>query len=169
MQAIQVGKIVNTHGLKGMLKVYPYTNSAENFEHFNTLYADDQLTVQLNISQVKFQKNMVLIKFKEYNHINEVMHLKNTFLYAKKSDVDQQMAADEYYVDDLIGLTVVDNSGKQLGVVEAFRDGAKQIILEINHAGYIWYLPFVDAFVEQVDQDQRQLHVSLIEGIYSEN
>ncbi len=169
MQALQVGKIVNTHGLKGMLKVYPYTNTAQDFENFKKLYADSALTLELTIAQLKYQKNMVLVKFKEFDHINDVLHLKNTTLYAKKCDVDQQLADGEYYVDDLIGLAVVDTNGRLLGSVKAFRDGAKQIVLEIDHDGNIWYLPFVDAFIKEVDQVNRQLHVSLIEGIYNED
>ncbi len=169
MQALQVGKIVNTHGLKGMVKVYPYTNTAEDFEHFKTLYSDSELTSELNISHLKYQKNMVIVKFKEFNNIDEVMCLKNTILYAKKCDFDQQLDDDEYFVEDLIGLTVVDSNGKVLGYVKAFRDGSKQIVLEIDHDGYIWYLPFVDAFVEEVDQAKQLMRVSLIEGIYSEN
>ncbi len=169
MQAVQVGKIVNTHGIKGMLKVYPYTNSADDFVHFKTLYIDSDLTTALNITQIKQHKNTLIIKFKQFDNINDVLHLKNTVLYAKKSDVDQQLDEDEYYIEDLMGLTVIDNHDKVLGVVKAFRDGAKQIVLEIDHAGHVWYLPFVDAFVEEVDLAKRQLRVSLIEGIYSED
>ncbi len=152
-----------------MLKVYPYTNSAEDFAHFKTLYTDSDLTVELNITQFKQHKNMLIIKFKEFDNINEVLHLKNTVLYAKKCDVDQQLDEDEYYIEDLMGLTVLDNNDAVLGVVKAFRDGAKQIVLEVDHDGHIWYLPFVDAFIEEVDQVNRQLRVHLIEGIYSEN
>ncbi len=169
MQLLQVGKIVNTHGLKGMVKVYPYTNLAQDFERFKTLYLGATDQAALVVSALKYHKNLVIVKFKGLDCIEDVEHLKNRLLYADKSQADQLLADDEYYIEDLIGLSVIDTAGKSLGVVCAFRDSGRQVVLEVEQRGSIWYLPFVDAFIERVDLAKKQLQVQLIEGIYSED
>ncbi len=169
MQGLQVGKIVNTHGLNGMVKVYPYTNVPQDFERFTVLYRRADLTGQLEIKQIKYHKQLVIIKFKGLDRIDDVLPLKQTLLYADKALADSQLAEDEYYIEDLIGATVVDGDGRSLGVVAAFRDGAQQVVLEVDHAGHLWFLPFVDAFVKSVDQVAGVIQVSLIEGMYGED
>ncbi len=169
MQLLEVGKIVNTHGLKGMVKIYPYTNLAQDFERFKTLYLGADGKETLIVSALKYHENLVIVKFKGLDCIEDVERLKNHLLYAEKSQADQLLADDEYYIEDLLGLAVIDSVGKSLGVVCAFRDSGRQVVLEVDQQGNIWYLPFVEAFVERVDLAKRQLQVQLIEGIYSED
>ncbi len=166
---MQVGKIVNTHGLNGMVKVFPYTNSPQDFERLDCVYMDETLMQKMVISKVKYHKNMVIVKFEGYDHIDDVEHLKNHFIYIDKVDAAEQLDAGEYYIEDLIGMAIVDQSGASRGVVVSYRESSRQTVLEIEQNGNIWFLPFVDAFVEQVDLDDGIIQVTLIEGICSED
>ena len=75
---LEIGKIVNTHGLRGEVKVVPWTDSAEDFEYISSAYIKIKNEYKkLTISSVKYQKNNVIVKFKEYNDINEIEPYKN--------------------------------------------------------------------------------------------
>ncbi len=169
MQVLQVGKIVNTHGLNGMVKVYPYTNAPQDFARFKKLYLTADLSAPLKVTAVKYHKNLVIVKFEGLNGIDDVLRLKNSLLYAEKDAADHQLADDEYFIEDLIGLAVLGDDGSALGRVCAFRESAQQVVLEVADGAHIWYLPFVDAFVETVDFTAGQLHVKLIAGLYGED
>ncbi len=166
---MQVGKIVNTHGLNGMVKIFPYTNSPEDFERLDCVYMDEALTQKMVISKVKYHKNMVIVKFKGYDHIADVERLKNHFIYMDKVDAADQLAEGEYYIEDLIGMTIVDQNDNNCGTVVSYRESSRQTVLEVEQNDKIWFLPFVDAFVEAVNLDDETIHVTLIEGMYSED
>lgn len=166
---LNIGKIVNTHGLKGHVKVYPYTNQQTDFESFKSVYLDQSLTKRLQVTQIKYQQTMVILKFKDYNHINEVLSLKEQLLYADKDQLVTDLADDEYFIDDLIGMQVIDQDQRPCGEVTSYRETTQQVVLEISHQGRHWFLPFVDAFVVEVDSVNRQLLVKLIEGLFYED
>lgn len=166
---LNIGKIVNTHGLKGHVKVYPYTNQLTDFESFKSVFLDPSLTKRLQVTQVKYQQAMVILKFKDYNHINEVLPLKEQLLYVDKDQLAADLADDEYFIDDLIGMQVVDQNQRACGEITGYRETTQQVVLEITHQGRQWFLPFVDAFIVAVDHTNQQLVVNLIEGLFNED
>ncbi len=162
---IEVGKIVSTHGLAGYLKVYPYINEITDFEFYKSIIIDNK---GFKISQVKYKKNTVLLKLREFNHINEVQHLIGKEIFVQKSQLLDSLAEDEYLLTDLIGLKVYNQDGELLGEVSDMRQTSSQTTLIINGEKGEWFLPFVDAFVETVDLE-KGLTVKLIEGLIDEN
>lgn len=164
-KVLKIGTIVNMHGLKGEVKVYPHTNDLKRFEMVGHVYLDEALTKTLTIEGVKYQKNMVILKFKGFNHINEVEGLKQKDLFIDRETQGIDLEDEEFYIADLIGMTLVDEAGHTHGIVKDVLQLKMQDVLEIEEKGSIWFMPFVDPFIIEVQLDAKQLIVSLIEGI----
>jgi len=153
------------HGLKGEVKVYPYTNDHKRFEEVGCVYLDKQFTKPLTIEHVKYLKNMVILKFKGFNHINEVEGLKQREIYVDRETQGIDLEDEEFYIADLIGLALFDESGALHGRVKDVLQLKMQDVLEIEENGAIWFMPFVDAFIIEVDLEEKRLVVQLLEGI----
>lgn len=105
---LRVGVISSTHGVRGEVKVYPTTDDVNRFKKLKTVILDtgrDQIT--LSIESVKFFKNMVILKFKEFNNINEIEKYKGKDLLICR-DQAVKLAPNENFITDLIGLKVRD-------------------------------------------------------------
>jgi 16S rRNA processing protein RimM len=163
--ALNIGKIVNMHGLKGEVKVYPYTNDMKRFEEVGVVYTDKACTKALKIQGVKYQKSMVIVKFEGYDHINAVEHFKQVDLYIDRDTQGIDLDDEEFYIADLIGVMVVDQDGKSHGIIKDVLQLKAQDVLEIEENGTKWFLPFVDPFIIEVDLQKNTVIVSLIEGI----
>lgn len=164
-RALHIGTIVNMHGLKGEVKVYPHTNDLKRFEEVGHVYLDKALTKTLTIENVKYQKNMVILKFKGFSHINEVEGLKQRELYIDRETQGIDLEDSEFYIADLIGMTLVDEAGVQHGKVKDVLQLKMQDVLEVEENGTTWFLPFVDQFILEVDQEEHRIVVALLEGI----
>ena len=114
---LEVGQIVNTYGIKGFVKVVPLVDNNNQFKSFKKLYIQEKKNLkELNIEEVKFSKNLVLLKFKGIDTIEQAEELRNTYLQAKRSDIKLEKGA--YFIVDLIGLEVYTEEGKLLGILK---------------------------------------------------
>ena len=114
---LEVGKIVNTYGIKGFVKVVPLVDNNNQFEKFKVLYMQNGTNTQeLQIEQVKFYKDFVLIKFKGIETIDQAENLKNIYIKAKRSDINLENGA--HFIVDLIGLNVYTQEGEFLGILK---------------------------------------------------
>lgn len=163
--ALHIGTIVNMHGLKGEVKVYPHTNDLKRFEAIGRVYLDKAFKKSLEIENVKYQKNMVILKFKGINHINDVEGYRQQELYINRETQGIDLEDEEFYIADLIGLQLVDETGQEHGIVKDVMQLKMQDVMEIEEKGKIWFLPFVDPFIIEVDLASKKLIVALIEGI----
>ena len=85
---LEVGQIVNTYGIKGFVKVVPLVDNNNQFKSFKTLYIQDKENLkELHIEEVKFSKNLVLLKFKGIETIEQAEELRNIYIQAKRSDI----------------------------------------------------------------------------------
>ncbi len=165
MSKIKLGKVVGTHALAGYVRIYPYINDISDFEAYPSLEVAGE---NLEVAKVKYKKNIVLLKFRTYNHINEVGHLIGKEVFVDKELAESLLEDDEYLLDDLIGLAVINQAGESLGKVVDMRQTPSQTTLIIKGEKGEWFLPFVDAFVLDVDLD-KGISVQLIEGLIDEN
>lgn len=111
MDLYQVGAITQTHGVRGEVKVFPLTDDVMRFKNMKDLILDtgrEQIT--LEVTSARPQKNLVILKFKGYDSINDVEKYKGAKLYVTK---ENRVACDEdeYFIADLIGLSVVTEEG----------------------------------------------------------
>lgn len=167
MKSLCVGKIVNTHGIKGDLKIQAYTNTLERFKDFEYIYLDSNLneSKKMEIISCKIHKNNVLLKFKGLEDINLVEKYKNKEIYIDADVQGYEMEEDEYLIADLIGLVVVDEKEGEVGEIVDVIKNKSQELLVIEEGENTWYLPFVSEFVKEIDFDENVMNVTLIEGL----
>lgn len=167
MEQVIVGKIVNTHGIKGELKVKTSTDFIEErFAKGAHLYIDENgVKKEMIVKSHRFHKGHVLVCFEGYQDINLVEKYKGCLLYADK-DVDL-LDEGEYYVGDLIGCEVY-NQGELIGKVKDIQLYEHHDLLVVEGKQKIM-IPYVDAFVEAEDIENKRIDVLLIEGFYDED
>ena len=126
MESILIGKIVNTHGIKGEVKVYPYTDDIDNLSKIKEVYFDEKLNDKHKVKSCKIQKNMLIMKLESINIVEEAAKLKDTNLYIVKQDISDM--EDTYYVEDLIGMDVIDENENLIGTITyVFNTGANDV------------------------------------------
>ena len=128
MDRLEVGKIVNTHGLKGEVKIVTWTDYPEVFEDLEYVFAKKRNEeIKLNLKQIKYQKNNIIAKFSEINSIEEAETFKNCVLTCDR-DMLGELPEGVYYIADLIGCEVFDENGESLGKIsDVFNTGANDI------------------------------------------
>lgn len=162
MEKIKIGKIVNTVGLKGEVKVYNYSDSIEIYETIESIYVEDRLTV---IENVRAQKNMVILKLEGADDRNAAEALRGKELYITEDDLPE-LPEGQYYVRDLIGMSVTEEDGNLLGHVTDVLQNTAQDIFEVeSENGNKLLIPKVDQFVLDIDAEKREITVRLIEGM----
>ena len=114
---LEVGQIVNSYGIKGFVKVKPLVDNNNQFQSFKTLYIQNGKNVQeLNVEEVKFSKDLVLLKLKGIETIEQAETLRNVYIKAKRSDIKLEEGA--HFIVDLIGLEVYTQEGNFLGTIK---------------------------------------------------
>lgn len=160
MNKIEVGKIVNTQGLKGEVRVYPYTSYKERFEEMKYIYMGEDLE-KVEITRVYYKKNMVILKLKGYNSISEVEGLKDRMLYTERRELPE----DEFYIRDLIGLVAYDGDVVIGKVKDVLTDRVQDLYVIEKEGGGEVLIPAVDAFLKDIDLEGGKIVFSLIEGM----
>lgn len=167
---IKFGLIANTHGIRGQVKIL--TNSdfkKERLKKGSFLYIQDKFKtiepIKLEIKSWSPNKTFDIIGFVGLDNINDVERYKNFNIYVD-DDVDLKLAPNEYLQSDLKGCVVEDMDGRIIGVVQQIANFGAQDCLEIKtNSDEIKYIPFVDAFVKDVDTLQSKIKVELIAGL----
>ena len=160
MKLLKIGKIVNTFGIKGELKVLSESEFIEDrFRVKETVYLEDGTA--LVISSFREHKGNVLIKVNDSNDINEIEYLKNKDLYIDQNDLPT--LEDDYYLFELEDLNVYVDDEHVGQVIEVFKPA--QTLLRIKLEDREILLPFVDAFVKSVSLKDKRIDVNLIEGL----
>ena len=125
----QIGIISKPHGLHGEVNVFPTTDDPARFKKLKKVIMESGRDgrIELNVQSVKFFKKFVIVKFKEFNTIEDVEKLRGKELIIPRSDA-QKLGKNEYYASDLIGLTICDEEGNELGVLkEVISTGANDV------------------------------------------
>ena len=166
MDLLEVGKIVNTHGLRGEVKVVPWTDYPEQFEDIEYAYVKTKDDYErLTLSGVKYQKGNIIVRFKEITDINDAEKYKNRVLYAER-DMLGELPDGVYYIADLIGLTVVTDDGREIGKISDVINTGASDIYEVKREGMKNLLiPVTDETVLNVDIDGGSVTVHLIDGL----
>ena len=163
MDLLEVGKIINTHGLRGEVKVIPWTDTPDVFEDLETVYLKNNDV--LTISSVKYQKNNLIVKFKELGDINEAEKLKNQVLYAERSALGE-LPEGVYYIADLIGLSARKETGEEVGKIkDVLQTGANDIYVVARGGAKDLLVPVIPNVVLSVDIDGGEVTVSLPDGL----
>jgi len=165
----RIGVITTTHGLKGEVKVFPTTEDPGRFEDLEKCYLKDKNEYKpLTVSSVRYFKNLVILGFKEYTDIDQVMPLRSKELYVDREHAIP-LEEGEYYVADILGCDVLDEEGKKLGILEDYMETGAQDVYRIRRDnGKEFLLPAVDEFIKKVDVEGRKMIIRLIPGMADE-
>lgn len=163
---LRVGVITSPHGIKGEVKVFPTTDDAKRFKELKKVILDTgKEYIPMEIEHVKFFKNMVILKFKGYDNINEIEKYKSRDLLITR-DQAVDLAPDEYFITDLIGFAVVSDQGVELGTLkDVLETGANDVYVVAMKDGKELMLPAIGDCILNVDLEQRRMEVHVLEGL----
>lgn len=165
-QTLRVGVISSTHGIKGEVKVFSTTDEPERFKKLKTVILDtgrEQTT--LTIEGVKFFKNMVILKFKEFNDINEVEKYKGKDLLITREQAGTP-GPDENYIVDLIGLKVVTDEGAEFGTMkDVILTGANDVYVIADPNGKEYLFPAIKQCILDVNLETQTMTVHIMDGL----
>lgn len=165
-EMLRVGVISSTHGVRGEVKVYPTTDDPERFLDLDEVTLDaGREQIVLEIQNVKFFKNMVILKFKGYDNINDIEKYKGRDLLIRR-DQAVELEEDEYFVTDLIGLKVEAEDGTVLGELkEVMPTGANDVYIVRQENGKELLLPAIKDCILDVDLEQGIMKIHVMDGL----
>ncbi|MBE5971509.1 MAG: 16S rRNA processing protein RimM [Lachnoclostridium sp.] len=163
---LRVGVITSTHGVRGEVKVFPTTDDMNRFKKLKTVILDTGKEHKtLNVESVKFFKNMVILKFKGFDNINDVEMWRQKDLLITR-DQAVKLSPDENFIVDLIGLTVVTDEGETLGIMQdVLQTGANDVYIVKMASGKEVLLPAIKDCILNVDLEKGEMLVHVLDGL----
>ena len=167
-QYLEVGKITNTHGIKGELKLELWCDGIDYIRQFKTLYTDDRGNAALTLISARPQKNTAILKFAEINSVEQAQTYKNKILFGNRDDAEIDENAN--YIQDLIGCYVVDiNTEEEYGRVEDVVNYGASDILDIESGGKHSYVPLIPDIVKEINTDYQVIKILPMKGLFDED
>ena len=166
MKNLEIGQIVNTFGIKGFVKVNPWVNDVTRFDNLKKVYIKIRKSLkELEIEEVKYHKNQVLLKFKGIETVEQAEMIRNAILEIDRKDAIP-LEEGEYFIADLLESEVYTDEGEKLGIVEdIFNTGSNDIYVVKNELGKSILLPRIKDVFKDIDVENKKIIVHLIEGL----
>ncbi len=163
---LRVGVITSPHGLRGDVKVFPTTDDVNRFRKMKKAYIDTgKEKMPVNVEQVRFFKNMVILKFKEMNRIEDCEAYRNKDILVTR-DQAVKLAPDENFIADLIGLKVVTDKGEDFGnVKDIMQTAANDVYVIEGLNGKEYLFPSIKECILDVDLDAGVVTVHIMDGL----
>ena len=162
----EIGQIVNTFGIKGIVKVKPFTDDIKRFDNLKTVYIEKNNTQkEYEIEEIKYHKDMVLIKFKGVDTVEQAELLRNAYLIISRDSVEK-LEEGRYYIVDMLGLEVYTDEQVLLGTLDdIFNTGSNDIYVVKDKQGKQILLPAIQDVIKQIDMENRKMIVHLLPGL----
>jgi len=163
---LQVGVITSPHGLKGEVKVFPTTDDVQRFKKLKEVILDTgKESIKLEIMGVKFFKNLVILKFKGLDDINEVEQYRQKSLLIRREQ-SAPLKEGEYFITDLIGLQVFTEDGKEFGVLaDVMQTGANDVYIIKTLEAKEVLIPAIKDCVLNIDIKKQRMVIYLMPGL----
>lgn len=163
---LEIGQIVNTFGINGMVKVKPFTDDIKRFDNLQKIYVEtNKIKKQYEIEEVKYHKDMVLIKFKGIDKPEDAEALRNSYLKINRKD-EPELKEGTYYIVDLIGLDVYSDEGKELGKLDdIYNYGSSDIYVIKDELGKQLLLPAISDVIKEINLEEKKIVVHILEGL----
>lgn len=164
----QIGIISKPHGLHGEVNVFPTTDDPARFKKLKKVIMESGRDgrIELNVQSVKFFKKFVIVKFKEFNTIEDVEKLRGKELIIPRSAA-QKLGKNEYYASDLIGLTICDEEGNELGVLKEVISTGANDVYEMQREGEeeTILIPAISDCIKNVDIENGLITIHVMDGL----
>ena len=162
---LKVGVITTTHGIRGEVKVYPTTDADRFLDLEYVLLDTGREKRKLEIENVKYFKNLVILKFRGIDNINDIEMYKKRELWIPREEA-QELEEDEYYIADLIGMDVVLEDGSKFGTLkDVMETGANDVYVVEQDGASQLLLPAIKDCIRDIDMEQMVMTVYLMPGL----
>lgn len=166
-----VGKIVNTHGIRGEVRVISKTDFAEErYAKGNKLYLfmpDAKDPIELTVESHRVHKNFNLLTFKGYGNVNDVEKMKGGILKIREDQLTE-LEEDEFYFHEIIGCQVFTTDGEEIGKVrEILTPGANDVWVIKGKGGKDILIPYIEQIVKKVVIEEQTIIIEPMEGLLS--
>ena len=161
----EIGQIVNTSGLKGVIKVKPFTDDIKKFNNLKTIYIEIKGNlISFEIEKVYFNKNMVFLKLKGIDTVEQAENYRNYYLKIERKE--ENLEENSYYIVDIEECEVYTESNELLGkVLEVFSTGSNDVYVVNTEEGKQILLPAIKDVIKKVDIKNKKIIVHLLEGL----
>lgn len=161
----RVGVIANTHGIRGEVKVFPTTDDPKRYEWLKEVLLDTgKEKLPLEISRVRFFKNLVIVKFKGIDNINDIEKYKGSDLFITRENA-VPLEEDEYYIADIIGAVAYTEDGEKFGILKDVLETGANLVYVIGHEGKDVLVPAIPDCVKDVDVEGKKIVVHILPGL----
>ena len=162
----ELGQIVNTFGVKGLVKVKPFTDNCKQFESLKKIIVEkNKIANEMEIEEVKYHKNMILLKLKGIENMTFAEKLKGSYIKIHRSEA-RALEEGEYFIADIIGSEVYTDEGKCLGIVDdIYNSGAQDIYVVKDELGKQVLLPSIKDVILNIDIENQKVIVHLLKGL----
>ena len=166
LDLFRVGVIANTHGVKGEVKIFPTTDAPERFKKLKSVILDAKREkITLEIQSARFFKNLVIVKFKGIDNINDIEKYKGKDLLITREQA-VPLKKDEYFICDLIGCQVVTEDGTEVGeLTEVLQTAANDVVGVQGKGKKEILVPYIDDCVKAVSMEEKKVTVELLPGM----
>ncbi len=163
---LRVGIIANTHGIRGEVKVYPTTDDVNRFKDLKQVILDTgKEKIDLHITSVKFFKQIVILKFKEFNNINDIERYKGCDLYVTRENA-VPLDENEFFIADLIGCQVKTDEDTELGELsDVMTTGANDVFIVRTEDGKELLLPYIEDCIKNIDIENKTIIAHILPGL----
>ena len=156
---LPAGEIVNTHGIRGAVRVLPWADSPDFLLDFSTVYLDG---APMAVESASVQKTCVLLKLRGVDSVEQAQALRGKIIEIARSDA--VLPEGTFFIDDLLGMAVFDQTGAEIGKV-------RDVLQMPKHDVYVvrgekeYLIPAVPAFIKKIDGKSRAITAEIIEGM----
>lgn len=166
VEYIDIGKIINTHGVRGEVKILPLTDQPERYDDLKYVYIDKKTGMdKYTVESVKYFKSFVILKFKEIQDMNSAETLKDLIIKIGREDAIK-LPEGSYFIFDLIGCVVYTEDGKVLGELkEVLQTGSNDVYIVRNENNREVLIPALKSVVREISVKDKKITVSLPEGL----
>jgi len=163
---LRVGVITTTHGVKGEVKVFPTTDDPKRFRKLKTVYLDmGKELLPVTVEGVKFFKQMVIVKFEEFKDCDQANLYRNKEILIDRADA-VPLKKDEFFICDLVGLTVVSEEGETIGeLVDVLKTGANDCFEVKKPDNTTFYIPYIEDCVKEISLEEKKVLIHVMPGL----
>lgn len=166
LEYLKIGQIINTHGVRGEVKVYPLTDNEKRFSKLKQVFIKNgEDFIKVDVQGVKYSNGLVILKLANISTMDEAQKYKNEYLYVNRENA-VSLPKDSYFIADLINLEIFTEEGESLGrLISVFSTGSNDVYEIRQESGKTFLIPAIKDVVKVVDLEGGKMIIKLLEGL----